>query len=76
MATKLCKWGHSIGLRVPQHVAQQASLRVGDYVSVRLLDCGDIVIRPVKERDIHFGYATDESPATIKNKVPAAEEKW
>lgn len=76
MASKLCKWGHSLGLRVPQHIVERASLRAGDYLYIRLMDSGDIVIRAVNEREVHAGYATDESPATIKNKAPTAEGKW
>lgn len=76
MASKLCKWGHSLGLRVPQHIVERASLRAGDYLYIRLMDSGDIVIRAVNEREVHAGYVTDESPSTIKNKGPAAEEKW
>lgn len=76
MASKLCKWGNSLGLRVPRIIVEQASLQAGDYLYIRLMDSGDIVIRAVKEREVHGGYATDESPSTIKNKAPTAEEKW
>lgn len=76
MAIRLCKWGHSLGFRVPKHIAERASLRAGDYLYIRLMDSGDIVIRPVNEREVHPGYATDESPATITNKGPSTEEKW
>lgn len=76
MPTKLCKWGNSLGLRMPQHIAERASLHAGDYLYIRLMDSGDIVIRAVTEREVHAGYATDESPSMIKNKASAAEEKW
>lgn len=76
MATRLNRWGHSLGLRLPAYVVERAGLRAGDEIFVRILDSGDIVIRPVNEREVHSGYATDESPSTIKNKAPAAEEKW
>ncbi len=55
MPTKLCKWGNSLGLRLPQYVIERTGLRPGDYLFVRLTDAGDIVIRPVKERDVHAG---------------------
>ncbi|MGJ7565270.1 AbrB/MazE/SpoVT family DNA-binding domain-containing protein [Variovorax sp. GB1R11] len=45
---KITRWGHSIGLRLPCEVAQAAGLTAGDYVYVRLLDSGDIRVRPVK----------------------------
>ncbi|MBI5791138.1 MAG: hypothetical protein HZA63_06675 [Rhodocyclales bacterium] len=61
---------------MPQHIAERASLHAGDYMYVRLLDSGDIVIRPVNEREVHSGYATDGAQSQITNKAPAAEEKW
>ena len=69
MPTKLCRWGNSLGLRVPQHIAERASLRAGDYVYVRLMDSGDIVIRPVSARDIPVGYMPDNAPPQAKIEV-------
>ena len=69
MPSKLCKWGNSLGLRVPQHIAERASLRAGDYMYVRLMDSGDIVIRPVSARDIPAGYLPDETPPKAKTEV-------
>lgn len=74
MPSKLCKWGNSLGLRLPQHIAERASLRSGDYLYVRLMDSGDIVIRPVKERDIHAGYLPDDAAPKDKTGVPTDEE--
>lgn len=47
MPTRLCPWGHSLGLRIPSVIAQAAGLRAGSYLEVRLLDCGEIRLRPV-----------------------------
>jgi antitoxin MazE len=74
MPSKLCKWGNSLGLRVPQHIAERASLRAGDYMYVRLMDSGDIVIRPVSARDVPAGYMPNDAPATAKTEVPTDEE--
>ena len=79
MPTKLCKWGNSLGVRLPAYVAERAALRAGDYLYVRLTDAGDIVIRPVKARDIPAGCMPDESPPKLRNDYPSAEEvreKW
>lgn len=75
MPTKLCVWGNSLGVRLPKHVAQCANLQAGDYLFVRLTDAGDIVMRPVKPRDVHPGYAI---PA-VNQATPAQTqepEKW
>lgn len=47
MAVRLCRWGNSTGLRLPLHVMQAAGLKVGRYVNLRVLDNGDIRLRPV-----------------------------
>ena len=47
MTVRLCRWGNSTGLRLPAAVLQAAGLAAGHYVSVRLLDNGDIRVRPV-----------------------------
>lgn len=62
MPTKLCKWGNSLGVRLPAWVAERTGLRPGDYLFIRLMDSGDIVIRPVSARDIPAGYMPDDAP--------------
>ena len=52
MSTKLSKWGNSLGVRLPKYVVERTGLAPGDYLFIRLTDAGDIVIRPVKARDI------------------------
>lgn len=77
MATKLSKWGNSLGVRLPKYVVERTGLAPGDYLFIRLTDAGDIVIRPVKARDIHAGYVPDDSPP--KPKMPtnkAVLAKW
>ncbi len=47
MSVRLCRWGNSTGLRLPKSVLEMAGLASGSYVSLRLLDNGDIRVRPV-----------------------------
>jgi antitoxin component of MazEF toxin-antitoxin module len=49
---KLTRWGGSAGLRLPAAVIEAAGLKVGDSVYVRLLDSGDIRLRPCKAAQI------------------------
>ena len=77
MPTKLCKWGNSLGVRLPQYVVERTGVRPGDYLFIRLTDAGDIVIKAVKPRDVHQGYLPDDSPPTVR--VPTDAEvlaKW
>lgn len=52
MPTKLCKWGNSLGVRLPQYIAERAGLTAGDFLYISLRDNGEIVIKPVKAKDI------------------------
>jgi len=68
MAVRLCRWGNSTGLRLPLPVMQAAGLKVGRYVNLRVLDNGDIRLRPVGDTlpaDDGEGTATQtEEPAS------------
>jgi antitoxin MazE len=46
---RLNRWGHSTGLRIPVAVLSAAGLTSGRSVSLRVLDNGDIRVRPVGE---------------------------
>ena len=43
----ICKWGNSLGLRIPAAVAQVAGLKTGSAVSLRLLDNGSLLVTPL-----------------------------
>jgi antitoxin component of MazEF toxin-antitoxin module len=47
MSIRLCKWGNSTGLRIPAALLSSAGLKEGRYVSLRVLDNGEIRVRPV-----------------------------
>lgn len=76
MTTKACMWGASIGIRLPKYIAEVANVQAGDYLFITVNDAEEIVIRPVKPRDVHPGYARAGSKGTTKTVVPAVEEKW
>jgi antitoxin MazE len=64
---RLTRWGNSTGLRLPASVMEAAGLGPGDYVYVRLLDTGDIRVRPVKDAQV-------ANQATTTEKAPSTEE--
>lgn len=47
MSVRLCRWGNSTGLRLPKSLLETAGLAAGGYVSLRVLDNGDIRVRPM-----------------------------
>ena len=80
MTTKACMWGLSIGIRLPKYIAEITGVQPGDYLYITVNEAREIVIRPVKPRDVHPGYAA-QSGATVKAKgaVPTdteVQEKW
>ena len=70
MPSKLCKWGNSLGVRLPQFITERTGLRSGDYLYILLTDAGDIVIRPVQARDVPAGYRSNDVPPEIKIEAP------
>ena len=70
MPSKLCKWGNSLGVRLPQYIAERTGLRSGDYLYILLTDAGDIVIRPVQAREVPAGYRSNDVPPEVKMEVP------
>ena len=72
---RLSRWGNSTGLRLPASVMEAAGLEPGDYVYVRLLDSGDIRVRPAKNVISANQPPADEAgPAAVK--TPLEEVKW
>ncbi|MFH0908289.1 MAG: AbrB/MazE/SpoVT family DNA-binding domain-containing protein [bacterium] len=49
MVTTIQKWGNSLGLRIPKGVAEDAHVKEGTPVEIRLQG-GRLVISPVKSR--------------------------
>ena len=71
MTIQLSRWGNSTGLRLPAAIMEAAGLKVGDHVFVRLLDSGDIRVRPTKSSVPACVAGGDAAPAK-----PPADEPW
>jgi antitoxin MazE len=50
MKTQLAKWGNSLAVRIPKHVASAAKLRPGDDLEVAADGPGKVKIRKEKRR--------------------------
>ena len=46
-SVRLNRWGNSTGLRLPVSVLAAAGLAPGRVVSIRVLDNGDVRVRPI-----------------------------
>ena len=49
MQTNISKWGNSLALRLPKHVAESANLREGSSVEIEVRD-SKLVITPSRPR--------------------------
>lgn len=74
MPSKLCKWGNSLGVRLPQYIAERTGLTTGDYLYITLRDSGEIVIKPVKSKGILPQFESEEPGKKAGSRV--APEKW
>jgi antitoxin MazE len=74
MPSKLCKWGNSLGVRLPQYIAERTGLTSGDYLYFTLRDNGEIVIKPVKAKGILPEYVSDAADQITTLIPPRA--KW
>lgn len=71
---RLTRWGNSIGLRLPASVMEAAGLEPGDYVYVRLLDTGDIRVRPFK--NVQLADMPGSAAGAGATTAPPEETKW
>lgn len=69
MSVRLCRWGNSTGLRIPISVLSAAGLAPGRSVSLRVLDNGDIRVRPLGQ------VLVAEPGNTAANKLDAEPEE-
>ena len=69
---KLTRWGNSVGVRIGAHILASAGLKPGDHVHVRLMDSGDIRVRPVKDRQ----QVESEVAKTVAMTEPDEPEQW
>jgi len=53
MKTKAQKWGNSLAVRVPRGVGEQAGLKPGDLVEIRVVK-GRIVLTPIAPQATHY----------------------
>ena len=76
MELRITRWGRgSAGIRIPAYIMSSLGLKPGDYVSMRLLDSGDLRVRPIKKNQVIR--ADPDNPTDIAMDRPAqVEEVW
>lgn len=84
MQTTISRWGNSLALRLPKHVADEARLVEGACVDVELKD-GLICVKPARKR-FKLSDLLDGEPARVSGGAadlheddwgkPVGEEAW
>lgn len=78
MATKLQKWGNSIGVRIPKSIIEQANLKVDSEVEIEHKD-GKIIILPVNKslalKDL-VNQINDQNLHSEDDILPEGNEVW
>lgn len=69
---KLTRWGNSVGIRLGAQILVEAGIKAGDHVYVRLMDSGDIRVRPVKGRQ----QAESDSTEVAATTGPEKPDQW
>ncbi len=62
------KWGNSLGVRIPQALANQIGISVGSRVKIEVVD-SKIIISPV-------GYALDDLLMGVSPEIVGGEYDW
>ena len=80
MVTTIQKWGNSLGLRIPKGVAEDAQVKEGTTVDIRLRD-GQLVISPVKSKhyrleDLLKGVTRHNMHREIETGDAVGKEVW
>lgn len=76
MSVRLCRWGNSVGLRLPKSLLDTAGLVAGGYVSLRVLDNGDIRVRPVKSGVQAAPSINKAAAASLEGTDSGWREEW
>ena len=69
--TQLSKWGNSLAIRIPLHLAKDAGLVEGDQLDLKLNKQGQIVLRPARPR-----YKLSELLARVTPENRHGETDW
>lgn len=70
MAIIINKWGNSLGVRIPQPIANKVGLTVGMAVAIEVVD-NTVVISPIKRK-----YQLDELLVGVTPELIGGEYDW
>jgi antitoxin MazE len=80
MVGNVAKWGNSLAVRIPQHLAKEIGLIEGGEVELVAID-GNLTIKPRKQKqysldELIAGITPENRHAEIDTGVSVGEEVW
>jgi antitoxin component of MazEF toxin-antitoxin module len=76
MSTKIAKWGNSLGVRLPRHVAQMLGINAGDTVFIRVdTTTRECIMVPAKKDKINNYYFSPTMNNTPPIKITQRERE-
>jgi antitoxin MazE len=80
MVGTVAKWGNSLAVRIPQHLAKEIELIAGGEVEIVTID-GNLVIKPKKQKqysldELIAGITPDNLHRSIEAGLPVGKEIW
>lgn len=80
MKTQLTKWGNSLGVRIPKHVAEAAKLKAGDELEVVPAGSGRIEVRTANRKPTLREMVRRITPENLHGETdwgpPVGKESW
>jgi antitoxin MazE len=80
MVGNVAKWGNSLAVRIPQHLAKEIGLIEGGEVELVAID-GNLTIKPRKQKqysleELIAGITPENRHAEIDTGISVGEEVW
>jgi len=79
MQTTVSKWGNSLALRLPRHIAEGVKLTEGQTVEFEIAD-ESLIVRPARKRfklaDLLEGYKKSKQHQEVDWGKPEGDEVW
>jgi antitoxin MazE len=80
MVGNVAKWGNSLAIRIPQHLAKEVELIAGGEVEIVAID-GNLVIKPKRQKqysldELIAGITPTNRHAEIDTGMSVGEEVW
>ena len=80
MQLSIAKWGNSLALRLPSHIAKESRLEEGATVTIEVQEGGSLIVTPTRKRfklsQLLANHPKREVSAEVDWGQPKGEEAW